>query len=313
MNEIATSKQNKKNDIKELLNKTLVRALVTAILEIGLASYTALVSEWNIITYSILAAIIILNLSALVFYTVQTSNSRAAISKLMERNAYLEKKRTCDSLLIGSMFRSCEITIARVSKIIEEALSGTGQPSLKLWNFQLACDTALHKMHNILRALSDGVNGHFELYIARVLSQEGSPVLRAIACSSDEACNPEILNKNRIIEKDGYYDVQYVRDGKKDIVCLMDHTTVSKTLCNRIRFDGIQTNGEKYNQMFLVPILCRKTKLVGVFVISCLGDTCLAESEEEAIELIKNEVEPYLELLMVFYKLEKVFQLKDIK
>ena len=30
MNEIATSKQNKKNDIKELLNKTLVRALVTA-------------------------------------------------------------------------------------------------------------------------------------------------------------------------------------------------------------------------------------------------------------------------------------------
>ena len=92
MNEVAMSKQNKKNDIKEFLNRTLVRALVNAILEIGLAAYTALVSKWNIITYSILAAIIILNLSALVFYTVQTSNTRAAISKLMERNAYLEKK-----------------------------------------------------------------------------------------------------------------------------------------------------------------------------------------------------------------------------
>ena len=73
------------------------------------------------------------------------------------------------------------------------------------------------------------------------------------------------------------------------------------------------TNLEKYNQVVFVPVLCRKRKLIGVLVISCLDNTVLGNTVKEVKEVIQRLIEPYLHLLVVFYKLEKVFKLEAIK
>ena len=212
-----------------------------------------------------------------------------------------------------SMLRSCEITVTKITKIIEDTLSGVESLSLKIWNYQYACETAVHKMHLMLKALSNDKAGKFEMYIAHIHRQSNACFLRAIACSSDEAADPEILNKNRNIEEDEYFDSEYVRTGTKEIKCLMGHEEVSANLRNRTRCDGTRKTGEKYNQVFLVPIFCRRTKLIGVLVIACLGDTRMADTKEEAKEFIVNQLGPYLELLVIFYKIEKLIKLKAVK
>lgn len=214
-----------------------------------------------------------------------------------------------DEVLLHDMNRSCDITVDKVSKIIEDALATKKTPDLNSWNYDDACNTAANKMIEILKKYTGNEDARFELCLDKI-NKDGT--FTSVACSSTESSLPHITNVVRDIETDRYYDAEYIRNGGKEIVCLMTKEEVRNKYANRDRFDGTDNNIEQYNQVFYVPILCRKIKPIGVLVISCLGETELGKDEKSVREFIQKRICSYISLLIVFYKLEKVLRLKKI-
>lgn len=304
---------NEKSNLRDFINKPVIRALVNGIIDISLAVYTALVPEWNVWTLVLLAVIIGLDIFVIVYYGTQTINYRATVSRYQATTAMLKKLNCCNKLLIDDIDYSCENTVKKATDIINEAEKKDGQPSLITWNFQEACEIALGKMPDILKAYTQNQSDEFEIFYDRIYNYKDKRIIKTIACYTAEASIPTIVNINRDVDTDNYFDTEFVRNGITETHCLMNHDEVQLNLRNRTRFDGNVQDAEKYNQMFLVPVLCRKKDLIGVLVISCLKRTTLAQTQDEAETIIRRYIAPYLSLLIVFYKMEKVFKLQPIE
>lgn len=301
------SNMNKKSGIKEVFNKPVVRALVHALIDIAIGVYTAVIREWNGVAWCILIMLILLDLFVITYYGTQTINYRASISKLQEANERLVQRVRCCDNLIKSMGKSCDATVDKASDVINDARSEDGHPSMKTWNFSSSCKGVTEKIHSIIKGYLQNSASCIEVNYDRVFlnKSENARKIQTIACSTDECCKPSIYGKVRDVNTDSYLDSQYVRDGDYDLKSYTKREDVKLVMKNC-------QHTHKYNQLYLVPVLCRQKKLIGVLVISCLHDTCLAPTDDEAKAFIRSTIEPYLKLLVVFYKLEIVFGLQPV-
>ncbi len=306
----------KRDQVKDFFNRTPIRALVNAILDLSLAIYTALVQDWKApLTWIILIGLGIIDLVVIAYYAAQTANTNAIICSMRKDLRY-------DDNLIAEMDRSCEMTIEQSWKVVKKILNPIGKLSLNDWNFRMACCTAIHKIWKLLTEYYPENYNHFELCYDRVkyktdLSDDSIEKefesLETIACYTCETSDPSIKEILRKITLDGYYDAEYIYRGFSEIECLMNNSAVKEKFRGRSKIGGAMPNLDQYNQVFLVPVLHCKRDLVGLLTIACLDKTSLGNDPKMITKFIQRKVGPYLNLLLVFHRLEELFVLKEIK
>ncbi|MCR5803791.1 MAG: hypothetical protein K6G47_05975 [Clostridia bacterium] len=290
----------KRSSMKDFFNKPVTRALVNGIIDLILAVYTAVIPRWTGVAWCILAIIIMIDLFVIIYYGVQTINYRASISKLQETNEQL--KRCCDNSngLIKNISSSCENT--------NEQLSSSS------WNYEVACKEGMKMIHKMIKDYmehfgSDEPNVEVIYDQVSVDKENNSRKVKTTACSTDESSDPHICGMVRNVDTDNYLDSEYIRDGNYEIRCITDYDEVQAKLQNRTQIGRKNHEVSKYNQLFFIPVLWQKKKLIGLLVIACLQDTSLARTDKEAEAYIRNTIEPYLKLLTFFYKLENMLGL----
>ena len=292
---------------KAYLNKAPLRAAISAVADIAIAVYTAVFLSWNSnLRWWGLGILIAIDLVIICFYATQTSNSNAAIDNMKKELEY-------DDQLIANMERSCEITVNLSDKVIKQATETSGELSLREWNFRLSCTTVVHKIYDLLREYKRNTNNEFELCYDRITKGgNGHKFVETIACYTSNASNPSIIELKREATLGGYYDAEYIYKGHSEIECLMTKSEIKALLGQRPKINGTIPDIDQYNQIFLVPVLKCKTELVGLFMISCLNETELGDDKDRAKRFIQKKIVPFLKLLLVFYRLEEVFVLKEI-
>ncbi len=312
---VQSSRKKIKDEIKDFFNRTPIRALVNGIIDIGLAVYTACVQDWSsTVTWIFLVIIVLLDLFVIGYYAAQTANTNAVIGSMKNELAY-------DDKLIDDMDRSCEMTIEQSWKVVKKSLKPNGKLSLNDWNFRMACGTAIHKIWELLTHYYPETLNHFELCYDRVKykntddenEEKEFDSLETIACYTSETSDPFIKEKQRAVSLDGYYDAEYIYRGLSEIECLMNNEAVKEKFGKRNKVDGSIPNLDQYNQVFFIPVLHCKTDLVGLLTIACLDKTALGDDPKKIKRFIQKKIGPYLNLLLVFHRLEELFVLREIR
>lgn len=274
-----------KFNMKKLIRKqSIVLGSFTLLISVLLALAGAY-PDWKDILFVIAVFLGFVYIGFLYYYDKINQN----IGELNEKMNGLEKHRKAFEKMMLEYQAHCK----SYAKTMEDEI---------YWDFEEVCHICCESIYRVLeelRILDAEISITYETYYKR----SNKKYIKMVACKNKSGAYPNVYKQERVMDKNGYYDIQILLADNPEIVVLSSKEEIKM----KFRLKN-QDNICKYNQYIAIPIVDDKKEILGLLQIIAFGNTKLGENKEDIRKIIVSYGMPFASLFLLFEKTNHIQQ-----